>query len=67
MALAEAGLRSGEEVYTSDEMRLGLRGVVRRVVGPTRVTMVIPPAVLYKRRYLLFAVNTKRGEVSWRW
>ena len=26
VALAEAGLRSGEEVYTSDEMRLGLRG-----------------------------------------
>ena len=48
MALAEAGLRSGEEVYTSDEMRLGLRGVVRRVLAPKGVKVVQPLQLKYE-------------------
>jgi transposase len=48
VALAEAGLRSGDEVYASDEMRLGLRGVVRRVLAPKGVKVVQPLQLEYE-------------------
>ncbi len=67
VALAEAGLRSGDEVYTSDEMRLGLRGVVRRVLAPKGVKVVQPLQLKYEWSYLLLAVNPKTGELRWRW
>jgi hypothetical protein len=67
VALAEAGLRSGDEVYTSDEMRLGLRGVVVRVLAPKGVKVVQALQLKYEWSYLLLAVNPKTGELRWRW
>jgi transposase len=67
VALAEAGLRSGDEVYASDEMRLGLRGMVRRVLAPKGVRVVQPLQLRYEWVYLLLAVNPETGELRWRW
>ena len=66
-ALADAGLRSDDEVYASDEMRLGLRGTVRRVLAPKGVKVVQPLQLRYEWSYLLLAVNPKTGELRWRW
>ncbi len=67
MALAEAGLRLGDEVYASDEMRLGLRGMVRRVLAPKGVKVVQPLQLVYEWSYLILAVNPQTGELRWRW
>ena len=67
VALAEAGLRSGEGIYASDEMRLGLRGMVRRVLAPKGVKVVQPLQLKYEWSYLLLAVNPQTGELRWRW
>jgi hypothetical protein len=47
-------VRSGDEVYTSDEMRLGLRGVVRRVLAPKGVKVVQPLQLKYEWSYFCF-------------
>ncbi len=67
VALADAGLHSGEGIYASDEMRLGLRGMVRRVLAPKGVKVVQPLQLRYEWVYLLLAVNPKTGELKWRW
>ena len=67
VALAETGLRSGDEVYASDEMRLGLRGMVRRVLAPKGVKVVQPLQLKYEWSYLFLAVNPQTGELRWRW
>ena len=61
--LAEAGLRSGEGIYASDEMRVRLRGMVRRVLAPKGVKVVQPLQLKYEWVYLLLAVNPKTGEL----
>ncbi len=67
VALAQAGLCLGDEVYASDEMRLGLRGMVRRVLAPKGVKVVQPLQLVYEWSYLLLAVNPQTGELRWRW
>jgi hypothetical protein len=67
VALAEAGLCLGDEVYASDEMRLGLRGTVRRVLAPKGVRVVQTLQLRYEWSYLVLAVNPKTGELRWRW
>jgi hypothetical protein len=67
VALAEAGLRLGDEVYASDEMRLGLRGTVRRVLAPKGVKVVQTLQLRYEWSYLVLALNPKTGELRWRW
>ncbi len=66
VALAEAGLRRGDEVYASDEMRLGLRGTVRRVLAPKGVKVVQTLQLRYEWSYLVLAVDPKTGELRWR-
>lgn len=51
----------------ADEMRLGLRGVIRRVWAPRGVKVVQPLALTYTWRYLALAVNGLTGTIRWAW
>ncbi len=54
-------------MYFPDEMRLGLRGQVRRVLAPRGVKVVQAVQLTYEYRYLLLAVEPRRGALRWRW
>lgn len=58
---------TGALVSWSDEMRLGLRGVVRRVWAPRGVKVVQPLHLTYVWRYLALAVNGLTGTLQWQW
>jgi hypothetical protein len=51
----------------ADEMRLGLRGVVRRVWAPRGVKVRQAQVLTYVWRYLALAVNGLTGMVRWTW
>lgn len=51
----------------ADEMRLGLRGVLRRVWAPRGVKIVQPLALTYTWKYLALAVNGLTGTLRWAW
>jgi hypothetical protein len=51
----------------ADEMRLGLRGVVRRVWAPRGVKVRQAQVLTYVWRYLALAVNGLTGTVRWTW
>ena len=55
------------DVEFSDEMRLGLRGQVRKVIAPKGVKVVQKVQMEYKYEYLLLAVNPILGLVRWAW
>lgn len=50
-----------------DELRLGLRGVVRRVWAPRGVKIVQPLELRYEWRYLVLAVDGLAGTLQWAW
>lgn len=56
-----------EEVWFSDEMRVGLRGRVRRVLAPRGVKVVQPLQLVYKWCYLILAVEPCSGRIKWEW
>lgn len=58
---------AGALVTFADEMRLGLRGVVRRVWAPRGVKVVQPLQLTYVWRYLALAVNGLTGTLRWCW
>ena len=51
----------------ADEMRLGLRGVVRKVWAPRGVKVVQAQVLTYTWRYLALAVNGLTGTLHWTW
>lgn len=51
----------------ADEMRLGMRGVIRRVWAPRGVKIIQPLALTYTWRYLALAVNGLTGTLRWAW
>jgi hypothetical protein len=51
----------------ADEMRLGLRGQVRRVLAPRGVKVVQRLQLEYVWAYLLLAVDPRRGVLRWEW
>jgi transposase len=51
----------------ADEMRLGLRGVIRRVWAPRGRKIVQPLALTYTWQYLALAVNGLSGTLHWAW
>jgi DDE superfamily endonuclease len=51
----------------ADEMRLGLRGLVRRVWAPRGVKIRQPQVLTYVWRYLALAVNGLTGTLRWTW
>lgn len=65
--LKRAGITREEDVYFPDEMRLGLRGQVRRVLAPRGVKVVQPVQLVYPWVYLLLAVEPRTGKLRWTW
>ena len=51
----------------TDEMRVGLRGQVRRVLAPKGVKVVQPVQLEYKWSYLFLAVEPLTGTLKWEW
>ncbi len=66
-ALTAAELRLGDAGRFADELRLGLRGQVRRVLAPRGVKVVQPLQLEYRWRYLLLGVDPLSGELRWAW
>ena len=66
-ALGAAGLSRGDAVLHADELRLGLRGQVRRVLAPRGVKPVQRVQIEYRWAWLLLAVDPVAGTLAWRW
>jgi len=65
--LAAAGLTSVSVVGWADEMRVGLRGQVRRVWGRRGVPVRQRVALTYTWRHLFLVVAGRGGRVWWSW
>lgn len=50
-----------------DEMRVGLRGMVRRVWGHRGVKVRQRVQLVYKWMYLFLAVDVRKGKLHWTW
>jgi transposase len=66
-ALVGAGVDRDTEVVLADELRLGLRGQVRRVLAPRGVTVTQRLQLTYAWSYLLLAVDPRAGTLRWHW
>jgi hypothetical protein len=66
-ALVEAGATRDAGVVLADELRLGLRGQVRRVLAPRGVKVAQRLQLRYQWTYLLLAVDPRAGTLRWRW
>ena len=66
-ALAAAGLSASSCVGWADELRVGLRGVVRRVWGRRGVPVRQPVQLTYEWRYLFVVVDGRAGRLWWGW
>ena len=66
-ALVGAGVTRDAGVLCADELRLGLRGQVRRVLAPRGVDVTQRLQLRYEWAYLLLAVDPRAGTVRWRW
>ena len=66
-ALVGAGVTRDAGVAYADELRLGLRGQVRRVLAPRGVKVVQRLQLRYQWAYLLLAVDPRAGTLRWRW
>ena len=51
----------------ADEMRVGLRGMVRRVWGKRGVKVHQRQQIVYEWSYLLLVVDAGAGQLSWTW
>jgi transposase len=58
---------TNSSVVFSDEMRLGLRGQVRKVLAPKGVKVIQRLQMEYKYEYLLLGVNPISGVVHFAW
>jgi hypothetical protein len=66
-ALASVDVTTTAALAWADEMRLGLRGVIRRVWAPRGIKIIQPLALTYTWRYLALAVNGLTGTLHWAW
>jgi DDE superfamily endonuclease len=66
-ALADAGVPRDAAIVLADELRLGLRGQVRRVLGRRGVPVVQRLQLRYQWTYLVLAVDPRAGTLRWRW
>jgi hypothetical protein len=66
-ALVGAGVTRDAGVLYADELRLGLRGQVRRVLAPRGVNVTQRLQLKYEWAYLLLAVDPRAGTLRWRW
>ena len=60
-------MTQGQAVHLADELRLGLRGQVRRVLAPRGVKVRQVVQLRYEWRYLLLAVDPQAGALRWTW
>jgi hypothetical protein len=66
-ALGGAGVTRDADIVLADELRLGLRGQVRRVLGRRGIRVVQPLQLRYQWTYLVLAVDPRAGTLRWRW
>jgi hypothetical protein len=66
-ALVGAGVTRDAGVLCADELRLGLRGQVRRVLAPRGVDVRQRLQLKYEWAYLLLAVDPRAGTLRWHW
>ena len=66
-ALVGAGVTRDAGVVLADELRLGLRGQVRRVLAPRGVKVVQRLQLRYEWAYLLLTVDPRAGRLRWAW
>ncbi len=66
-ALTAAGIPVAPGLAFADELRLGLRGLVRRVWAPRGVKIVQALELRYEWRYLVLAVDGLSGKLWWQW
>ena len=66
-SLAREGVTSGTAFGFADEMRVGLRGMVRRVWGRRGVKVVQRVQMVYRWAYLFLVVDVRRGRLLWSW
>ena len=66
-ALTAAGVKRDGALMQADELRLGRRGQVRRVLAPRGVKVVQRVQIEYRWRHLLLGVDPRRGALKWRW
>jgi hypothetical protein len=66
-ALVEAGVTRDAGIVLADELRLGLRGQVRRVLGRRGLRVVQRLQLRYQWAYLLLAVDPRAGTLHWCW
>lgn len=60
-------MSNAQTVQFADELRLGLRGQVRRVLAPRGVKVPQALQLRYAWRYLLLAVDPVAGTLRWTW
>jgi hypothetical protein len=66
-ALTAAGIAVAPGVRWADELRLGLRGVTRKVWAPRGVKVIQQQELRYDWRYLALAVDGLGGTLAWTW
>ena len=66
-ALRGAGVSRETVLGFADEMRVGLRGTVRRVWGRRGVKVRQRVQTVYEWMYLFCVVDFRRGRLLWRW
>ena len=66
-ALVGAGMTRDASIVLADELRVGLRGQVRRVLGRRGGRVVQRLQLRYQWSYLLLAVEPRAGTLRWRW
>jgi transposase len=65
--LAGGGVSQETALGFADEMRVGLRGMVRRVWGRRGVKVYQRLQLAYQWRYLFLVVNAQAGKLHWCW
>ena len=66
-ALRAAGVSRQTQFGFADEMRVGLRGMVRRVWGVRGVKVCQRVQMVYEWLYLFLVVDSRRGMLLWTW
>ena len=66
-SLSRAGVKSETLIGFADEMRVGLRGMVRRVWGVRGLKVVQRVQLRYEWKYLFLVVDFTRGKLEWVW
>ena len=66
-SLRRAGVKPETLIGFADEMRVGLRGMVRRVWGVRGLKVVQSLQLVYEWKYLFLVVDFARGRSEWAW